>query len=115
VVVKYTFCFSKDNSISLTTLKVSLSVSVFFLDSFRRIVDNNVRVRNLPLRDMSLRGPFLYSGSSNATINITKFAIFIFYLFFNTSILLRVVKSRRMRWAGHVARMGEERVVHRVL
>jgi hypothetical protein len=26
-----------------------------------------------------------------------------------------VVKSRRMRWAGHVARMAEERVVHRVL
>jgi len=29
--------------------------------------------------------------------------------------ILRVVKSRRMRWAGHVARMGEERDVHRVL
>ena len=28
---------------------------------------------------------------------------------------VRVVKSRRMRWAGHVARMGERRVVHRVL
>jgi hypothetical protein len=26
-----------------------------------------------------------------------------------------VVKSRRMRWAGHVARMGEERGVHSVL
>jgi hypothetical protein len=26
-----------------------------------------------------------------------------------------VVKSRRMRWAGYVARMGEERGVHRVL
>jgi len=26
-----------------------------------------------------------------------------------------VIKSRRMRWAGHVARMGEERGVHRVL
>ena len=26
-----------------------------------------------------------------------------------------VVKSRRMRWAGHVACMGEERGVHRVL
>ena len=25
------------------------------------------------------------------------------------------VKSRRMRWAGHVARMGEERGVYRVL
>jgi hypothetical protein len=29
--------------------------------------------------------------------------------------VVRVVKSRRMRWAGHVARMGEDRVVHRVL
>ena len=27
----------------------------------------------------------------------------------------QVVKSRRMGWAGHVARMGEERVVYRVL
>jgi hypothetical protein len=25
------------------------------------------------------------------------------------------VNMRRMRWAGHVARMGEERGVHRVL
>ena len=29
--------------------------------------------------------------------------------------IVRVVKSRRMRWAGHVARMGEERGVHRIL
>ena len=28
---------------------------------------------------------------------------------------MRVVKSRRMRWAGHVARMGEGKGVHRVL
>ena len=26
-----------------------------------------------------------------------------------------MIKSRRMRWAGHVARMGEERGAHRVL
>jgi hypothetical protein len=26
-----------------------------------------------------------------------------------------VIKSRRMRWAGHVARIGEERGVYRVL
>ena len=26
-----------------------------------------------------------------------------------------VVKSRRMRWAGHVARIGEDKGVHRVL
>ena len=28
---------------------------------------------------------------------------------------VRVIKSRRMRWARHVARMGEERGVYRVL
>jgi len=29
--------------------------------------------------------------------------------------IVRVIKSRRMRWAGHVARMGEERGAYRVL
>jgi len=29
--------------------------------------------------------------------------------------ILRVIKSIRMRWAGHVARMGEKRGVYRVL
>ena len=29
--------------------------------------------------------------------------------------IVRVIKSRRMRWAGHVVRMGEERWVYRVL
>jgi len=28
---------------------------------------------------------------------------------------VRVIKSRRMRWAGHMARMGEVRGVYRVL
>ena len=29
--------------------------------------------------------------------------------------IVRVVKSRRIRWAGHVARTGQGRVVHRFL
>jgi len=29
--------------------------------------------------------------------------------------IVRVIKLRRMRWAGHVARMGERRGVYRVL
>jgi hypothetical protein len=29
--------------------------------------------------------------------------------------IMRVVKSRRMRWAGHMARMGKGRGVHRLL
>ena len=30
------------------------------------------------------------------------------------SYIVRVIKLRRMRWAGHVARMGEERWMYRV-
>jgi hypothetical protein len=29
--------------------------------------------------------------------------------------IIRQIKSRRMRWAGHVAGMGDERKVYRVL
>jgi hypothetical protein len=35
-------------------------------------------------------------------------------LYFLPSIV-RVLESRRMRWTGHVARMGDGRGVHRVL
>jgi len=34
---------------------------------------------------------------------------------YTSLIIIRVTKSRRMRWAGHVARMGESRGVHRDL
>ena len=43
------------------------------------------------------------------------------YIFFlpllklDSTILCHVIKPRRMRWAGHVARMGEEKGVYRVL
>jgi len=40
---------------------------------------------------------------------------YIFLTAVRISFIVRVVKSRRMRWAGHVARMGEDRVLHRVL
>jgi hypothetical protein len=29
--------------------------------------------------------------------------------------IFRIIKSRRMRWAGHVARMGEKRNAYRLL
>jgi hypothetical protein len=29
--------------------------------------------------------------------------------------IIRIIKSRRMRWAGHVARMGEKRTAYRLL
>jgi hypothetical protein len=33
----------------------------------------------------------------------------------SSSTLVRVIKSRRMKWAGHVARMREDKVLYRVL
>jgi hypothetical protein len=35
-------------------------------------------------------------------------------LYFSTSII-RMIKSRRMRWVGHVARMRERRNAYRIL
>jgi hypothetical protein len=29
--------------------------------------------------------------------------------------IITIIKSRRMRWAGHVARMGEKRNAYRIL
>jgi hypothetical protein len=34
---------------------------------------------------------------------------------YSSSTTLRVIKSRKMRWAGHVTRKGEGRGIHRVL
>jgi hypothetical protein len=34
---------------------------------------------------------------------------------YSSPIIVRVIKSRRLRWAGRVARMGEGRGVYRVL
>ena len=43
--------------------------------------------------------------------------IFLFDLndLYSSPNIVRVIKSRRMRWAGHVARMDEERGVYSVL
>ena len=35
--------------------------------------------------------------------------------FYSSPNIVRVIKSRRMRWAGHVAHMGEGRGIYRVL
>jgi hypothetical protein len=37
------------------------------------------------------------------------------YITHSSPDIIRVIKSRRMRWAEHVARMGERRDVYRVL
>jgi hypothetical protein len=34
---------------------------------------------------------------------------------YSSPIIIRIIKSRRMRWAGHVALMGENRNAYRLL
>jgi hypothetical protein len=35
--------------------------------------------------------------------------------FYSSPNIIRMIKSRRMRWAGHVARMGAKRNAYRIL
>jgi hypothetical protein len=47
-----------------------------------------------------------------------KFAMYIWYLvhsFYASPSIIRMIKSRRIKWAGHVARMGEKRNACRIL
>jgi hypothetical protein len=37
------------------------------------------------------------------------------HILYSSPNIIRQIKSRRMRWVGHVARMGEERKVYKVL
>jgi hypothetical protein len=38
-----------------------------------------------------------------------------FHNLYTSSSIIRIIKSRKMRWAGHVARMGEKGNVYRLL
>jgi hypothetical protein len=35
--------------------------------------------------------------------------------FYSSPRIIRIIESRRMRWAGHVARMGEKRTAYRIV
>jgi hypothetical protein len=37
------------------------------------------------------------------------------YILYSSPNIIREIKSRRIRWAGHMARMREERKVYKVL
>jgi hypothetical protein len=38
-----------------------------------------------------------------------------FHILYSSPNIIRQIKPRRMRWAGHVVRVGEERKVYRML
>jgi hypothetical protein len=58
--------------------------------------------------------------SSNTIYEILGFRsgaveVYVFAENVTSTNIIRAIESRRMRWAGHVARMGEWRGAHRVL
>jgi hypothetical protein len=52
---------------------------------------------------------------SLAHVSIVKLQYEELHNLYSSPSIIRIIKSRRMRWAGHVARMGEERNVYRLL
>jgi hypothetical protein len=38
-----------------------------------------------------------------------------FHKLYSSPSIIRIIKSRRMRWTEHVARIGEERIAYRIL
>jgi hypothetical protein len=51
----------------------------------------------------------------DVTVEWRKFRNEELHNLYSYPIIIRQIKSRRMRWAGHVARMGEDRKVYKVL
>ena len=95
--------FSKTLSF-LSSLNVSETWSLTLREERKLRVFENMVLRRIfgPRRD-EITGE--WGRLHNEELNV---------LYTSPNIVL-VIKSRRMRWAGHVARMGEERGVYRVL
>jgi hypothetical protein len=56
-----------------------------------------------------------YDGLSSYTGGWRKLRNEELHNLYSSPNIVRIIKSRRMRWAGHVARMGEKRNVYRLL
>jgi hypothetical protein len=55
----------------------------------------------------------MWSPSGN--INIVVLIFRKLHNLYSSPSIIRMIKSRRMRWAGYVARMGEKRNAYRIL
>ena len=75
----------------------------------------------MSLKDSKLKEVFLLYVSKNCMVNVAitgewrKLHNEELKGLYSSPNIVRVIKSRRMRWAGHVAHMGEGRGVYRVL
>jgi hypothetical protein len=68
------------------------------------------RLRVFEIRVLRILGPKREVGGSWIKLHNDEL-----HSLYSSPNIVRVIKSRPMRWAGYVARMGEGRGVHRVL
>jgi hypothetical protein len=66
----------------------------------------NMYIRNMLLFSTNVWKP------NNLTLPVSRLEP---HKLYSSPDIIRQIKSRRMRWAGHVARMGEERKLYNVL
>jgi hypothetical protein len=78
-------------------------------DSFNNSNNNNENFENRVLR--RIFGP----KRDEVTGEWRKLHIKELHDLYSSPSIIRIIKSWRMRWAGHVARMGEKRNAHRLL
>jgi hypothetical protein len=71
-----------------------------------------MRVTILPLLNTALTVYQLFYYSSGECRRLRNKELYALYFSPN---VIRVIKSRRLRWAGHVARVGERRCAYRAL
>jgi hypothetical protein len=74
------------------------------------------------LYDLEVNNPSVKSACCVTEYTVTSRVVHLLRLhneerngLYSSPNIIRVIKSRRMRWAGHVASMGEERGAYRIL
>jgi hypothetical protein len=60
-------------------------------------------------------GGYLYQKKGEVTGDWRRLHNEELHTFYSSPSIIRVIKSRRMRWAGHVARIGAKNTAYRIL
>jgi hypothetical protein len=103
------FVISKNLKIKIYKT-VILPVVLYGCETWSLTLGEEHRLRGFDNRVLRIFGPKREEDGSWRKLHNDEL-----HSLYSSSNIIRVIKSRRMRWAGHVARMVEGRDVYRVL
>jgi hypothetical protein len=89
---------------------VILSVVLYGCETWSLTLEEEHRLRVSENSELKISGPKREEDGSWRKLHNDEL-----HSLYSSPNIVRVIKSKRMRWAGHVARMGEGRSVYRVL